>query len=103
MIAENTATLGGGLFINAAGPRLARCRLIGNSAGAGAGLCLRGGARALLTECAILDSPQGAATDCDAGSSVQAMRTHTRRQRRRQLDRLPGGTGAGPVHRAPPA
>lgn len=77
MIVENTATLGGGLFINAAGPRLARCRLIGNSAGAGAGLCLRGGARALLTECAILDSPQGAATDCDSGSSVQAMRTHT--------------------------
>lgn len=70
---DNVATLGGGLFVNAAGPRLVRCRFAGNGAGAGAGLCLRGGARAVLGECNIVDSPQGAAIDCDAGSSVQAV------------------------------
>jgi predicted outer membrane repeat protein len=70
---DNAATLGGGLFINAAGPRLTRCRFARNSAGAGAGLCLRGGARAVLTECGIADSPQGAAVDCDGGSAVQAV------------------------------
>lgn len=72
---DNVATLGGGLFINAAGPRLRECRFIGNSAGAGAGLCLRGGGRAWLTASEVADSPQGAAIDCDDGCAVLAVQS----------------------------
>ncbi|MHB8080337.1 MAG: right-handed parallel beta-helix repeat-containing protein [Candidatus Krumholzibacteriia bacterium] len=100
-IVANVATLGGGLFINAAGPRLVRCRFAGDSAGAGAGLCLRGGARAWLTDSGIVDSPQGAAVDCDDGSAVLAVRSAVTGSA--EGDWTGCLAGQGPAPAAPPA